>query len=104
MTTPPATSAASDGNGPDNIAVLRARLAELEASLRAQTGDRQQRLELLLEQVPCVMWTMGADFTITAAWGAGLALMGRTPEYMAGRSRYQFFTADDPGHLVVAGH
>ena len=73
---------------------LERRVVERTADLgRANQELRlnQERLGLLLRQLPAVVWSSDADQQITTAVGSGIAVIGLTPDELIGRRFDQAF-------------
>ncbi len=71
--------------------------------LEQEVKKSQDKLKLMLEQMPCILWTMDKDLRYTSAAGLGLKLSGRKPEDLVGRTIFEYsarFTEHSP--LVIA--
>ena len=55
-------------------------------------------------QLPAVVWTLGAGLRVTSSLGAGLAERGLLPNQLVGRTLFEVFRTDDPGHPSIANH
>lgn len=57
--------------------------------------DRERRLQMLLDQVPAVLWTVDTDLRFTSSAGGGLAALGAKPNQFVGLSLEEFLTGRD---------
>ncbi len=64
----------------------------------------EERLRVLVEQLPAVLWTVGKDLRFTSALGKGLARLGLKPDQVAGMSLQEYFETSDPAFLPIAAH
>ncbi len=65
---------------------------------------RDEELNLLLEQVPTILWTIDRKLEFTTSVGAGLEALGLAPNAAVGQSLFEFFQSDDPDFLPIAMH
>lgn len=66
--------------------------------------ERDQRLRLMVEQLPAVLWTTDRDLKFTSSVGAGLAGLGLEANEVVGTSLYEYFQNDDPEFEPIAMH
>ncbi len=78
--------------------VTAGRLAE--EKLRAS----EERLSLLVRQLPAVIWTTDRDLRFTSSRGAGLAALGLKPDQVVGQSAYLYLADRSPTFPPVAAH
>ena len=71
-----------------------------EGELREQT----QRLRVLTENVPAVLWTVDLDLKFTSSVGTGLAALNLKPNEAVGMTLQQYFQLDDPEFEPIAAH
>jgi PAS domain S-box-containing protein len=71
-----------------------------EESLRRS----EQRLRLMLEQMPAILWTTDAELVITFCSGAGLAAVNLTPGLGVGRPIADYVGSADPTFYPLAAH
>lgn len=76
-------------------ALERARLAD-------EMRQRDERLRLVLSQVPAVLWTADREARLTSATGAGLGALGLEPDDLVGRTLREYFGTDDPDFPPLA--
>jgi PAS domain S-box-containing protein len=69
-----------------------------EEALRETHADAQ----LLLEQLPAILWTTDPELRFTSVAGSGLAQLGVEPGQAQGVSMYSYFQADGPQHPSIA--
>lgn len=55
-----------------------------------EARKRREELNLMLNQVPCILWSMDTDLRYTAASGSGLKTSGRIPEDLIGKTIYEY--------------
>ncbi len=82
---------------------LRREIAErgrAEEALR----ESEARLQVLLAQMPAVLWATDADLRFTSVSGGGLTAMDLQPQQMVGRTLFEHFRTEDPAFLPIALH
>lgn len=62
----------------------------------------RSRLEMLVEQIPAILWTTDCDLRLTSATGAGLKAMRLVNKEVVGRTLPEFFRTDDPDFKPVS--
>lgn len=79
---------------------------EIAERKKAEQDLRQNesRLRLLLDKVPCILWTTDSEVRITSAKGAGLGSVGGTPHRTEGLALAECFRTDDPTSPAVVAH
>jgi|GEM_PF-3214704 len=83
-----------------------------QAQLGRGRRDRAERallhsesgLRLVLQQVPCLIWTTDRHLRFTTSMGMGLTAMGSKPRQVVGRGLAGHFGLDDPYGVAVASH
>jgi PAS domain S-box-containing protein len=73
---------------------------EAEEALR----DREERLRLMIEQVPAILWTTDRDLRVTSASGAGFTALGRRPEEFIGDNLKDVLGVDGGEHAAIPAH
>jgi len=82
---------------------LRRRLREY-ARVEQALRDREARLEMLVEQMPAVLWTTDEQLRFTSSVGAGLTHLGLRPGQVVGMSLAEYFQTADPHFPAIAAH
>ncbi|GIV05625.1 MAG: hypothetical protein KatS3mg016_1200 [Fimbriimonadales bacterium] len=59
------------------------------------TASSEQRLRLILSQLPAIMWTVDRDLRFTSSLGAGLAALGLKENELVGVSLMDYFQTQD---------
>ncbi len=72
----------------------------VQRALRMREGE----LRLMLEQTPCVLWTMDTGFRYTASLGAGLEKLHQLPGEIVGKTLYEVVESDDPDLPSILAH
>ncbi|HVS63959.1 MAG TPA: EAL domain-containing protein [Thermoanaerobaculia bacterium] len=65
---------------------------------------RADRLRILVEQMPAVLWSTDTDLRFTSSQGAGLAGLGLREDEAIGLSLEEYFQSSDPELPAVASH
>jgi PAS domain S-box-containing protein len=71
-----------------------------ESDLRAS----EERLRIMLQQMPAVLWATDGELNFTVSLGAALEGIGLAPGAVVGMNVYDFFDSDDPSYLPIAAH
>lgn len=64
---------------------------------------REQRLGVLVAQMPAILWTTDRELRVTSSLGAGLVHLGERPHQNVGRTIFEL-VSPDPAALPVAAH
>ena len=90
------------GSRAGRIVVLRdiSEQKQAEANLRAS----EERLRIMVQQMPAVLWATDIELNFTLSMGAGLDRPGLAPGTVVGMTLYDFFESDDPSYLPIAAH
>ena len=79
-----------------------------DISKRKQTEaalyERDERVRMLVSQVPAILWTTDRKLRFTSSVGAGLESLGLAPGQVIGMSLYDYFQTDDPEFESIAMH
>jgi PAS domain S-box-containing protein len=81
-----------------------ASLAIENARLFERTKLAEERQRLLLEQIPCRLWTTDRDLRYTSLVGLVAHELRPQPNSMIGMSIYEFFGTQDPQLPPIAAH
>ncbi|MBL8798816.1 MAG: PAS domain S-box protein [Planctomycetia bacterium] len=65
--------------------------------------ESESRHRVLLEQVPAIVWSTDADLRLVSSIGAGLAVIGETPNQNVGKLLTELL-GDDPEFVPLAAH
>src|SRR5438094_5136844 len=75
---------------------------------RARSADAlrevEQRLSVLIQRIPAVIWTVDRDLRFTSSLGSALSHLGLKPNEVVGQTLYQFFRTHDPRYRAIAAH
>jgi PAS domain S-box-containing protein len=89
---------------------LRRHLSELQtasaerALVEEAVRGRDEAIQMLVDQMPAILWAVDRDLRFTSSVGAGLAALGLEPGQVVGMSLQEFFGTDDPGFGAIAAH
>jgi len=75
-----------------------------EKRAAAALEESQKRLQVLIEQVPAVMWTTDAQLRFTQILGAALQQLQVDPAATRGQDLFEFFGTIDDAHPAIAAH
>ncbi|MBI4295861.1 MAG: response regulator [Chloroflexi bacterium] len=91
---------------PLNFGFLLSFVRQVYERKRTEEVLRQSeaRLRLVLDQIPCVLWTTDANLAIVSSLGAGLVGLGWEPGDFVGQTVEQFFKTKDPDFPPVLAH
>jgi PAS domain S-box-containing protein len=81
-----------------------ASLAIENARLFEQTKLTEEHQRLLIEQVPCLLWTTDRDLRITSSVGITPRELQLPPNVAIGMSIFELFESDDLQMLPIAAH
>lgn len=89
-------------------------LAHEREALRNEINERKRvmgalreseaRLQLMIKQLPAILWTTDTDLVFTSGAGAGLMALGIQPNQFADLSLYAYFQTDSPDFSSIAAH
>ncbi|TVQ54338.1 MAG: PAS domain S-box protein [Phycisphaerales bacterium] len=100
----------------DDPELLQKRIAQLEATIRAQrneikslrqnqvTEELERRWQLLIGQVPAMIWTMDQDLVYTSCHGAGLKQLGLKPNELVGVPLHEYLGDRPEAGLYLSSH
>lgn len=87
----------------DNLLSLVRQIADRREAERMLAATEGQ-LQLLLEQLPCTVWTTDEELRITSCRGAGLSLVGLGPDEMVGAGMQSYAGGDASARTLVRVH
>ena len=70
----------------------------------AALQQSETRLRLLLEQLPCVSWTLDTSLRFTSFAGSGLTAFKNAPDQILGQNLAEYFNVDDPDFTPYVAH
>lgn len=81
-------------------------LSDLKVLRRSQEALResQTRLNMIIDQMPAILWSTDRELRFTSSSGSGLAALGSEPNRIVGQSLFEYFGTDDPEFLPIAMH
>ena len=82
---------------------LRRRLKERREA-KAALGEKDATLQLIVSQMPAVLWSTDTDLRLTSSEGAGLTGLGHRPGQFVGVTLFDFFRTTDPEFLPLVAH
>jgi PAS domain S-box-containing protein len=83
---------------------LRRRLAREREEAKEAINERDTTLQLIVSQMPAVLWSTDTNLTLTSSDGAGLRYLGHKPNQFAGVSLFDFFRTTDPEFSPLVAH
>ena len=72
----------------------------VEEELRASS----ERLDLMMRQIPAMLWTIDHDLRLTSALGTSVQAIGLHADQAVGRSIFEAFGTDDPDFPAIRSH
>ncbi|MGH9762935.1 MAG: hypothetical protein ACREAC_19095, partial [Blastocatellia bacterium] len=70
----------------------------------AWVRDREERIRMLVEQVPAVLWSTDDALRVTSSSGSALAAMNEVPGESAGKSLFDLLNSSEEHARVIAAH
>jgi PAS domain S-box-containing protein len=83
---------------------LRSRLLAERELARKQAHETGERLRLLSEQMPAVLWSTDRSLRFVSSTGAGLEALGGRPAEALGQTLFQYFQTTDPAFAPIDAH
>lgn len=80
------------------------------ANISRQSGtespepESEQRLRLILSQLPAIMWTVDRDLRFTSSLGAGLRVLGLRENQIVGITLQEYFQSSEAGLIQIQEH
>jgi PAS domain S-box-containing protein len=87
---------------PAYLATLRDITSMKQGILVLQEGET--RIRLLLDQMPCVSWTLDTKMRFTSFMGSGLVSLGILPGKILGKTVADYFKMDDSDFVAYVAH
>lgn len=66
--------------------------------------ESEIRLDLLINQIPAILWTTDTNLVFTSSLGLGLKALGLEPNQVVGMSLFEFFQTEDETFITIAAH
>lgn len=91
---------------PDRLPYVLGNALDITDRLRAQEAarGRDERLRLLVEQMPTILWSTDRQLRFTSSQGAGLASLGLQQNQVVDMSLWDYYRTDDPAATPIAAH
>ncbi len=86
-----------------NLAELR-RTVALQEQAEHAVQERDQRLHLVVDQMPAVLWSTDRDLRFTSSLGAGLTALGMEPNQIVGMTLQEYLGSEDPEYAPIVAH
>jgi PAS domain S-box-containing protein len=83
---------------------LRRRLKRERAQAKEAIDERDTTLQLIVNQMPAVLWSTDTNLRLTSSEGAGLTGLGHKPGQFVGVTLFDFFRTTDPEFLPLVAH
>jgi PAS domain S-box-containing protein len=83
---------------------LRRRLKREREEAKEAIDERDTTLQLIVNQMPAVLWSTDTDLRLTSSDGAGLTSLGHKPNQFVGVTLFDFFRTTDPEFLPLVAH
>jgi PAS domain S-box-containing protein len=100
-------SARLTASGSDEISYLgesiNGMLEDLERSQK-ERYEGEARLEVMIENMPAVLWTTDQNLRFTSSAGAGLKAIGLRKNETVGKSLFEYFRTEDAEFTPIAAH
>src|SRR3990172_642299 len=71
---------------------------------REELRKSEAHLQVMVEQMPAVLWTTDTELRFTSSLGAGLAGLGLRPNQVLGMTLHEYFSTDDDEFPAIAAH
>jgi PAS domain S-box-containing protein len=83
---------------------LRRRLKEEREERKLAIDEKETTVQLILNQMPAILWSTDTDLRLTSSVGAALAALGRREGAAVGLTLFEFFHTTDPEFKPLAAH
>jgi PAS domain S-box-containing protein len=78
-------------------------LAEKKKSEEALRAS-EEKLRLITNQVPAILWSTDTELRFTSSTGAGLDALGLKKDQVVGVTLFEYLQTDNPEHLVIKAY
>ncbi|HMP16631.1 MAG TPA: PAS domain S-box protein, partial [Gemmatales bacterium] len=69
-----------------------------------RVAANNQRMALILDQIPSILWTTDIRLVFTTSTGSGLSVFDLSPELVIGKSLYDYMQTHDPANPTILAH
>ena len=76
----------------------------MEPKRALSSASDRERLRLLLDQVPGILWTVDRELRFTSSLGAALPALGLKPGQVVGMSLFEYLQTEDREAVPIAAH
>ncbi len=83
---------------------LRRRLKREREAADEALREKESTIQLVVEQMPAVLWSTDRDLRITSSAGAALAALGQRPGQLVGVTLFEYLNTRDPEFLPLVAH
>jgi PAS domain-containing protein len=83
---------------------LRRRLQQEREQAKEALDEKDTAVQLMLNQMPAILWSTDTDLRLTSSAGAALAAAGRREGAPVGLTLSEFFHTSDPEFLPLVAH
>jgi len=83
---------------------LRKKFIQERRKAKEKLHDKEVSVNLLVEQMPAVLWSTDANLRFTSSMGAGLAGLNQRPDQFKGQTLFDYFGTDNPHFQPIAAH
>ncbi len=93
-------------NAHSNIIGVVATIRDITERKRTEerVSANKQRMELILEQIPSILWTTDLNLIFTSVTGSGLKSVELFPDGVVGKSLSDILQTNDTSHPSISGH
>ncbi|MFQ5743203.1 MAG: histidine kinase N-terminal 7TM domain-containing protein, partial [Acidobacteriota bacterium] len=91
------------GHGPSGRLIALRDISQQQQAEEALHAS-EERLRVMVEQMPAVLWATDTELKFTLSLGSGLEALDLSSQEVVGKSLYEFFDTHDPEYLPLAAH
>jgi PAS domain S-box-containing protein len=90
----------------DQLMIMVQDVSDLEVLRRSESmlRESENRLRLVVGQMPAVMWSTDVHLRFTSSVGSALHHLGLKPNEVVGKSLFEYFQTDNLAHPAIAAH